>query len=279
MLTGVIFGTIVVAWIAYLVPWYLGRRDQGAQLDDDAIDGFADSMHVVRRGSDGFGGQGFLTDSGADVSTPLMRRAARFDHRRAMQIAVKRRRLGLVVHLSLVVIGAIIPFFAPLPHTWSLIPVGLLFVFLILSRISTVTVNRMIAERRASVSCTSAEPTVLISPGSDEETTALTANETERSIRLSDSPDTIGSLWDPIPVTPTAYTSRPLLPRSVRTIDLAAPVASSEVRVPVTADQQPPAGVAEQASPQDAQDEQASAVEDPEAQQDELPDMPRAVGE
>ena len=48
--------------------------------------------------------------------------------------------------------------------------------------------------------------------------------------------ESLGSLWDPIPVTPTTYVSRPLLPRSVRTIDLAAPVASSELGVPVTAE-------------------------------------------
>lgn len=258
MLTGVIFGTIVVAWIAYLVPWYLWRREPGAHLDDETIDGFADSMQVIRRGSDGFGGQDFLADSGADVSTPLMRRAARFDHRRASQMAVRRRRMGLLVHLGLVVVGLIVPFFAPFSHVWSLVPVGLLVVFVILSRVSTVTVNRMIAERQDSVACTSAEPTVLIAPGADEQTAAQ-AQETERSVRLSDDPDTISSLWDPIPVTPTAYTSRPLLPRSVRTIDLSAPVSSSELRVPVTAD---------------------TPVEEPRgSRQDELPDMPRAAGE
>ena len=70
---------------------------------------------------------------------------------------------------------------------------------------------------------------------SEDETVAL-VTETERSVEITGPvSDTLGSLWDPIPVTPTTYVSRPLLPRSVRTIDLSAPVASSELR-PVIAE-------------------------------------------
>ena len=44
-----------------------------------------------------------------------------------------------------------------------------------------------------------------------------------------------GSLWEPIPITAPTYMSRPLAPRTVRTIDLSAPVPSGS-GVPVTAD-------------------------------------------
>ena len=53
---------------------------------------------------------------------------------------------------------------------------------------------------------------------------------------------TTSSLWDPIPVVEPNYMSKPLMPRTVRTIDLSAPVAPmatppiAEVPVEVVAD-------------------------------------------
>ncbi|HEX7395963.1 MAG TPA: hypothetical protein VF312_00310, partial [Propionibacteriaceae bacterium] len=80
----------------------------------------------------------------------------------------------------------------------------------------------------------------------DEETIAIALNdgllsgddllaEHELSIEISGPVPTM-SLWDPIPVTPITYVSRPLTPRTVRTIDLSAPHAPGPV-VPVTADE------------------------------------------
>lgn len=233
MLTGVIFGAIVVVWLIILVPQFLGQRDHGSRLDDETIDRFAGSMRMVRRG--GEQDPEFLTDSGARVSTPHTRRAAQHDLRQASQISMRRRRLGLLVHLGLLVAGIIVPFVAPVSHWWTALPVGLLAGWLVLSRISVVTVNRMLAAERAELQFGDEEPTVVISESAQDETVSLT--EIERSVEISGPiGETLGSLWDPIPVTPTTYVSRPLLPRSVRTIDLSAPVASSELQVPVTAE-------------------------------------------
>ena len=57
----------------------------------------------------------------------------------------------------------------------------------------------------------------------------------EVSVELTGPVESTGSLWDPIPITAPTYVSQPLAPRTVRTIDLSAPVASGSV-VPVTAD-------------------------------------------
>ena len=59
--------------------------------------------------------------------------------------------------------------------------------------------------------------------------------EHELSIEISGPVPTM-SLWDPIPVTPITYVSRPLTPRTVRTIDLTAPNTAGPV-APVTADE------------------------------------------
>lgn len=55
----------------------------------------------------------------------------------------------------------------------------------------------------------------------------------------------MGSLWDPIPITRPTYVSAPLAPRTVRTIDLSAPVPPAAA-TPVTADPiEEPAAVSE----------------------------------
>ena len=94
-------------WIAYLVPWVLSRRETTGALDAETIEQFADSMKLVRRSNDYE--PVFLIDSGAEVSTPLTRRAARRDLRRASAIATRRRRIGMIVHLLWVVVGVALP--------------------------------------------------------------------------------------------------------------------------------------------------------------------------
>lgn len=251
MLAGLIFGAIAIAWIVYLVPYILARREQDFPLDQNVIDQFAESMQLVRRG--GEPAPGYLIDSGAEVSTPLTRRAARHNFRQASRIARQRRRRGLILNLLLLAAGVVLPFVLPISRWWTALPAALLIGWLVLSRISVVTLERMLAAVRAQIEFGDEEQTIVIGEHSEDETVAL-VTETERSVEITGpSSDTLGSLWDPIPVTPTTYVSRPLLPRSVRTIDLSAPVASSELR-PVIAERP-----AEQVSDED--------------------DLPRAVGE
>ena len=235
-MTGVIFGAIVVVWLIILVPQYLGQHDQGSRIDERTIDEFADSMRVIRRS--GQPEQGFLTDSGAQVSTPHTRRAARRDLRKISHTAMRRRKVGLLVHLAMLVVGVVAPFVLPISHWWVVLPVVLLIGWMILSRISVVTIDRMLEAEREELMFGDEEMTIVIGdPSRNARDEAEPKTETERSIDLAGSiGESLGSLWDPIPVTPTTYVSRPLLPRSVRTIDLAAPVASSELGVPVTAE-------------------------------------------
>lgn len=232
---GVIFGVIVIAWIAFLVPDLLSRKGDPGLLDQQTIDQFAESMQVVRRSDQA--APGFLTDSGARVSTPLTRRAAKRDLRAAAKVSVRRRRVGLLAHLVLLVVGVVVPFIAPISHWWTALPGAMLVGWLAISRYSVVSVQRMLDERRREIDFAGDEDTIVITADAPQESVQF-ATETERSIEITGPiGETLGSLWDPIPVTPTTYVSRPLLPRSVRTIDLAAPVASNELRVPVTADQ------------------------------------------
>ena len=257
-MTGVVFGVIAILWIAYLVPWVLSRRETTGALDEETIEQFADSMKLVRRSNDYE--PVFLVDSGAEVSTPLTRRAARRDLRRASAIATRRRRIGMIVHLLLVVVGVALPLVVPaIPQIWTLVPVAMLLGWVVLSRLSVVSLNRLLDARRAELHFGGAEDTIVIAEEPVvEHSIGLVHDDQERSIEITDQlGETLGSLWDPIPVTPTTYVSKPLLPRSVRTIDLAAPVSSSELATP--------------AAPR-VPDEELTVALDQE-------DLPRAVGE
>ena len=78
--------------------------------------------------------------------------------------------------------------------------------------------------------------------GRTEQTVAITVlrdtedavNET--SVDLTAPIEAVASLWDPVPITKPTYVSKPLAPRTVRTIDLSAPVVGGLSGIPVTAD-------------------------------------------
>lgn len=263
MLTGLIFGVIAIVWIAYLTPGFLSRRGSHHGLSSAVIDSFADNMQVVRHS--GAEDVSYLQDSGARVSTPATRRAARHRIVTAQRIAVRRRRIGMNIALVVLVAGIVVPFLLPVSHLWTIAPTCAFLAWLGLSRWSVVTLERALASRRAEVVFCDEEPTVNISEMlASQVVEELSSDAGERSVEITGPiHETLGSLWEPIPVAPTTYVSKPLLPRSVRTIDLSAPVASRELRFPVDGD-----------TPSDAYGEQPALPGIDDAQ-----DLPPAVGE
>ncbi len=71
-------------------------------------------------------------------------------------------------------------------------------------------------------------------------TTAPLAARTKKALTASAVEHT-GRLWDPVPITTATYVSKPLAPRTVRTIDLSGPALTGVVSAepPVTADAAP----------------------------------------
>ncbi len=224
MLTGLIFGIIVILWVIYLVPLATFRdKDAWDRVDPATLATVGESMHVVRDCS----AEIELSDSGAEISTPLQRRAARFQVRRANQIAQRRRRIAFLVNSIVLLATIIVPFFAPISHWLTFGGVLLFIAGLALSAYSVQTMRRASNRRLAEIAAASDEETQII------DVEEQTLDSTERSIDLTDELENIESLLAPIPVTPSTYISKPLLPRSVRTIDLAAPLPPQR---PVTAD-------------------------------------------
>ncbi|HOB05326.1 MAG TPA: hypothetical protein PKM36_08675 [Propionibacteriaceae bacterium] len=227
--TGLIFGVVVAAWLAYLVPWYLSHRDQTPADETDGNEGFAPGAKVVKSGDLSLSDD----DSDVDVSTPLMRLARRREiGLQARRATVRRRRVLLATILgALVLLGTTI---AGLTVWWApLAGLGALLAWLVASRLSVMHLHRRLDAKLAEVVLGDEESTVLIQLEAPV-TSPLTADDIEHSVEIS-APIPGISLWDPIPVAATSYVQRPLAARTVRTIDLSAPVTAPVRQEPVTA--------------------------------------------
>jgi hypothetical protein len=234
--TGVIFAAIAIAWLAYLVPHFVRGRDGDDDLldDSDPADRFSDSMRIVRHGTAPLLDQDLEEIASFEVSTPQTRRAAVSDLRRQERLAAARRRrvlLGLLAGLS-VAIGL---YGAHLVPWWSTaIPGGLLLIFILVARISVRSMRKGLDARYRDICHGSDESTIFLS----RKDFAVSGGNVHSASGRAKSAATPGTLWDPIPITLPTYVSKPLAPRTVRTIDLSGPGGSTSARHegPVTAD-------------------------------------------
>lgn len=223
--TGVIFAMIAAFWLVYLIPYYLHHR--GADDDGEVDIPFTPSAVTIVRSGESLA----QADEGAvEVSTPLTRRAQLRELRLIDEQAAQRRR-RVLIFLLLVQLGVAGLAYFGIGAWWgAAIPAGLLVLFLIVARFS-VRAMRADLDRRAEQ----------ITQSFDEETVALALTERdvtghEHSVELSVPLTGMGSLWDPVPITRPTYVSTPLAPRTVRTIDLSAPVPPAAVVTPVVAE-------------------------------------------
>ncbi len=224
-----IFGAIAIAWLAYLVPHFARRREELVVDETDPASRFSESMRIVRHGSAPLLNQDLTEIAAYEVSTPLTRRAAVNDLRRLEQVAAGRRRrvlLGLLALVSVAVgVGA-----AGLTPWWLVaVPGGLVVAFLVTARFSVRALRRGLDARFAELRQGGGESTVRLSR--TELATAAGAEPVQARAA-------VGALWDPVPITMPTYVSKPLAPRTVRTIDLSGPGAATSSREngPVTAD-------------------------------------------
>ncbi|PKQ32202.1 MAG: hypothetical protein CVT62_04035 [Actinobacteria bacterium HGW-Actinobacteria-2] len=223
--TGLIFGAIAAAWLIYLVPYFLRQRGVELVEDIDPAIPFSGEVTIVRSG----GSLAEADPGAADISTPLTRRA-KLNELKLLDIqAAQRRRRVLIFLLAVQIVVAALAAVGVGAWWAALVPSGLIAGFLVIARFS-VRAMRADFDRRAQA----------IRGGEVEETVALSLNDLDvasrgHSIELSVPITTTGSLWDPVPITRPTYVSTPLAPRTVRTIDLSAPVVAPGA-APVTAD-------------------------------------------
>ena len=230
---GLIFGGIVLAWIAFLVPSFVARRDAGDAEVIDPMASFGDAVRYVARSS----ALTLAEQSDVEVSTPLTRRAARAEIKMMSCTAARRRRnvvLGLVALTAALGAGTS---FGVLPWVAPVVGGVLLAGFLVLARFSVKSLNARLDARLAELDTDCREDTMSFEVPADLRS-GISTDSTELSIEISAPIGSMaGNLWDPIPVTVPTYVSKPLVPRTVRTIDLSAPEPSVAVsRTPVVAE-------------------------------------------
>lgn len=223
--TGVIFAMIAAFWLVYLIPYYLHHR---GETDDGEVEiPFTPAAVTIVRSGESLA----QADEGAaEISTPLTRRAQLRELRMIDEQAAQRRR-RVLIFLLLVQLGVAGLAYFGIGAWWgATIPAGLLVLFLIVARFS-VRSMRADLDRRAE----------RIKQSVDEETVALALTDRdvtghEHSVELSVPLTGMGSLWEPVPITRPTYVSTPLAPRTVRTIDLSAPVPAASTATPVVAE-------------------------------------------
>ena len=213
-LTGVIFALIAAFWLVYLVPYYLHHRGDTFEDGEVEIPFTPTAVTIVRSGES----LAKAEEGTAEVSTPLTRRAQLRELRMIDEQAAQRRRRVLIFLLLVQLVVAVLAYFGVGAWWGVTIPAGLLVVFLVIARFS-VRAMRADLDRRAQQ----------IRGALDEDTVAIALSEAdvavhEHSVEISVPIRPLGSLWDPIPIARPTYVSTPLAPRTVRTIDLTAPV-------------------------------------------------------
>lgn len=225
MLAGIVISVLVLAGLAFGLPWLAAHRGEPDAVDGDPTERFSDSMRILRRDVVDY----MEALDAAEVSTPFTRKAELTELRLHSASAAKRRA-RILATLLLVTFGvAVASIVGALPWWAGLIPAGLCLGFVVVARVSVRAMRRRFDARAAAVAEGYDE---------DEHTEVINLAPEEESVEISvdlSAPSQTGALWDPIPVTAPTYVSKPLVPRTVRTIDLSAPVVASAPLVP-TAD-------------------------------------------
>lgn len=238
MLAGIVISVVVVAGLAVAVPWLVSQRDALDMVDGEPQERFSPSMRIVHRDVEDFA----ESLEGPEVSTPLTRAAELIELQLLSRQAAGRRARTAATLAVLTVVMAGVAAWTDMPWSWVLVPLALLLAFLVASPLMVRAMNRRFDVRAAHVreGFDDAEHTQLIELDAVNADLADDAAEESAAITVDLSgPEHSGSLWDAVPVTTPTYVSKPLVPRSVRTIDLSSPVPATPSVVP-TADN--PAG-------------------------------------
>lgn len=221
VLAGILIVIVVVAGLAFALPWVSSQRAPEQELEGDPTERFSNSVRILRRDL-----ADYRDDEDASiVSTPLTRRAGLTELRMISRQAA-RRRMAVVCLLGAALVTLTVLAALSIVQWWTLaIPGALIVAFFAVARFSVVAMHHSLDARAEALQSGFDED-------EDTEIIDLTDHEATDSVEISvdlSVPAGMGALWDPIPVAPANYVSKPLLPRTVRTIDLSAPVVATSV--------------------------------------------------
>lgn len=241
-----IYGGIVLLWLCYLVPLALRRYDEAARTR--SVERFSTAMRVL---------------GSTDVGEPLLRERSLHPRARAaapvgskpVDVRVQRaaaraaaaRRRRVLAGLCILGLGTAAACAAGLAPWWALAaPLGLVLGFLVLARTQVARARNRSWEGslsgagagQAAATYNAGDPPdeapTVVLDAFDPAGTAVAEQEQLQPQQMVAAPVATtdgGSLWDPLPLTLPTYVTKPRATRSVRTIDLGAPVAWTSGRL------------------------------------------------
>jgi len=216
MISGLVVAVLVIGLLVYVL-WALRAGGDVQRLDIEEQDGTTLTTVVVRSGKKE------TEQDDVPVSTPLLRAAARHKIAMASRRATRRRRAGMVI--SLVVCAAAVIGAVAVPRVsvyWLAVVPGILIAWMALTRYSVRVVGAHLATLLSDVERGNDEPTKMITAEEVIEVKPARPAKQEMSVDLTKPVAGTSSLSDPLPVSPPTYVSQPMLPRSVRRVDLSA---------------------------------------------------------
>ena len=219
VLAGIVISVLVLAVLAFGLPWLSVHKDDLDALDGDPAERFSGSMRILRENTVA----DYDDEPPVEVSTPLTRRAELTELRLRARAAAMRRRRMVTMLGSMTLLCLVLSVFNVVPGWAVAIPVVALGAFLVSARVGVKKMHRRLDEKAAQVKAGYVD---------SEATSTMKAVEEETSHEFSvdlTAPEKTGPLWDPIPVVTPTYVSKPLVPRTVRTIDLSAPVTNTVI--------------------------------------------------
>ena len=219
VLAGIVISVLVLAVLAFGLPWLSVHKDDLDAIDGDPAERFSGSMRILREHT----AADYDDEPPVEVSTPLTRRAELTELRLRARAAAMRRRRMVTMLGSMTLLCLVLSVFNVVPGWAVAIPVVALGAFLISARVGVKKMHRRLDEKAAQVKAGYVD---------SEATSTMKAVEEETSHEFSvdlTAPEKTGPLWDPIPVVTPTYVSKPLVPRTVRTIDLSAPVTNTVI--------------------------------------------------
>ena len=219
VLAGIVISVLVLAVLAFGLPWLSVHKDDLDAIDGDPAERFSGSMRILRENT----AADYDDEPPVEVSTPLTRRAELTELRLRARAAAMRRRRMVTMLGSMTLLCLVLSVFNVVPGWAVAIPVVALGAFLISARVGVKKMHRRFDEKAAQVKAGYVD---------SESTSMMKAVEEETSHEFSvdlTAPEKTGPLWDPIPVVTPTYVSKPLVPRTVRTIDLSAPVTNTVI--------------------------------------------------
>ncbi|QGF24032.1 hypothetical protein [Raineyella fluvialis] len=247
-LTGVIIAVVAVAWLAFGVPQFLSVPRAVEEEVRDPAEQIGGAVRILRAPApapapDGAGQDASvpLVDAEgkpfarAEISTRLTRRAelARLRRIEVAAVRIRRRALLGVLLVDLLIVAGCLARWWP---WWLCAGAGALLVAAVVGlRVSVVLVERELGRRIDALRTGNQERTLAISraelqavaegPGEAGSDASRTSRDlvSVRQPLLEGLPSrhATPSLWEPVPVTAPTYVQRPIVARSVRTIDLA----------------------------------------------------------